>query len=335
MSTYNQNSGYGRAMLDALHSVIPTFGRVFVVMNTADGDERYQRLQELMGVDNNGVVHFYTDIPSAYNATITNNNDVILIDGDSTFTLTSMLTVSKNRVHFIGLDYLLGDKRMYGQSTKISLGVTAAATDIATIKNTGVRNSFRGIKFLNGNTVTEGIYCFADGGEYTVIDHCELYKSTDLDQTGAAELVANGDSSQYSNCYIGSTVDAISGSIIRPCVTFSRELAATGAVARDVKFTNCIFARKCGSTSNRFVYGAEANAIERLVIFDHCYFFNIVVGTIPAQNVSFGSSLTDGAVLLDNCVAIGGATAMSTTTRVYVNGPVPAADTTGIALQAT
>lgn len=333
---YNQNSGYGQSLLNAVASAVPTFGRILVVVNPSDSvDEKYQRLQEVFLDDPAGLVRFFTSVSAAVDAASSNNNDVIVLDGDSTFVLDETLTVSKNRLHFVGLDYLLGIKRRYGQSTKISLTATSGATNIATVVNTGVRNSFRGIKFVNASTVAEGIYCFADGGEYTFMEYCEIYKETDLDVTGAAELVANGDSSHYKDCYIGSTVNAISGAIIRPCVTFSRGLAASGAVARDVTFEGCIFARKCGNTANRFIYGAEANAIERLVILNRCYFFNIVVGTIPAQNVAFGSTLTDGAVLLDNCVAIGGATAMSTTTGVYVNGPVPAADTVGIALQAS
>lgn len=102
----------------------------------------------------------------------------------------------------------------------------------------------------------------------------------------------------YKDCFIGSTVNAISGAIIRPCVTFSRELAATGAVARDVTFENVIFARKCGNTANRFVYGAEANSVERLALFDNCKFWNAkLASAVPAQNVAFGATLTDGEVL--------------------------------------
>lgn len=337
MPYYNQNSGYGQALINAVHEAVPTFGRIFIVLDPDDYDEEnYQRMQEVFAPDPQGQIRFFTDLSLAYAATESNNNDVIVLDGNSTHVLTSMLTVSNSRVHFVGLDWLMGVRRKYGQSTKISLTATTGATNIATIKNTGVRNSFRGIKFINSSTVTEGIYCFADGGEYTMIQNCEIYKDTDLDQTGAAELVANGDSSYYKDCYIGSTVNAISGAIIRPCVTFSRGLANTGAVARDVTFEGCVFARKCGDTANRFIYGAEANAVERLCLIDNCVFWNAVLATAtPAQNVAFGSSLTDGSVLLNNCAAMKGATAMSTTTGVFVNGPVPAADTTGIALQAT
>lgn len=312
-------------------------GNVYFVMASTDPGyvdltNKYQKTYS------DGTQLIQTDLEDTNALLTTNRNDVVVLAGNSTFTLSASLAVTKSRVHFVGMDYLLGIKRRYGQSSKVSLTATTGATNIATVINTGVRNTFRGIKFLNASTVTQGIYCFADGGEYTFLEFCEIYKSTDLDQTGAAELVANGDSSHYKDCYIGSTVDAISGSIIRPCVTFSRGLAATGAVARDVTFENCIFARKCGDTANRFVYGAEANAVERLCLFENCKFWNAVLATAtPAQNVGFGATLTDGSVLLNNCVAMKGATAMSTTTGVFVNGATMGAvgDTVGIAIQAS
>jgi hypothetical protein len=244
-----------------------------------------------------------------------------------------METISKNRVTIIGLDGCPG--RMYGQNAKVSLTALTGATNIATIKNTGVRNNFINIKFINESTVAEGIYCFADAGEYTYMLNCEIYKSTDLDVTGAAELVCNGDSSMYVNCFIGSTVNAISGAIIRPCVTFSRGLANTGAVARDVSFIGCTFARKFGNVANRFIYGAEANCIERMALFEKCKFWGAKLSTaIPAQNVSFGSSLTDGDVLLKDCSAMRASTKVSTTTGVFVDGAAPTAASSGIAVQA-
>lgn len=334
----NQNAWYGQAMFHAIHNALGgTFGNVFVVMNSSDTDEgNYQHMQDLFPPDGDGRVRFYTSLSSAYDATESNNNDVIILDGNSTHTLTAMLTVSKSRVHFIGLDYLLGIHRAYGQSSKVSLGVTTAATDIATVKNTGVRNSFRGIKFLNANTVTEGIYCFVDGGEYTYIEDCEIYKSTDLDVTASAEFVCNADSPKYTNCTFGSLADARSGAVIRATVLFTKGLAGSGLVTRDALFEKCNFWIQCTNTGNRFCYGANATDIERVALFDNCNFIcNGASSAIPAQNVAFGATLTVGAVLLKNCTSVLASTAMSTTTWVYVDGPVPAAATTGISVQAS
>lgn len=325
-----QNSRYG-----AIARALPfTPGNIFFVMSPSVAYTTDFLLA--FGPDTRGQVRTFTDVKSAYDATTSGQNDVIILDGNSTFTLTEMLTVSKSRVHFYGLDYFTGAKRPYGCSTKISLGVTTAATDIATVKNTGVRNSFHNIKFLNSNTVTEGIYCFVEGGEYTYMENCEIYKSTDLDVTGAAELVMNGDSAFLERCTIGSLADARSGAVIRPNVLFTAGLAGSGKVTRDVTFKDCNFWIQATNTANRFAYGANATDVERLVLMEDCKFIaNGASSAIPAQNVAFGATLTVGSVLLRNCSSVNAGTAMSTTTGVFVDGPVPAAATTGISLQAS
>jgi len=320
--TLNQNSGYGQAIFNAIHAAVGApFGNVHIVMNSSDSDEKnFQHLQELFSPDFDGNVRFFTSLSEAYDACESNNNDVIILDGNSTHTLTSMLTVAKNRVHFIGLDWLLGIRRRYGQSSKVSASISSGATNIATIKVTGVRCSFRGIKFINSSTVDEGLYCFADGGEFTYVENCEIYKSTDLDQTGAAELLANGDGSYYKDCYIGSTANAVTANGARPCVLMTRE-TITGKVARDVTFEGCIFARKCGDTDNRFIYGANANDVERMCILKDCIFVNsIEAAQDPAQAIEFGASLTSGAMLLKNCAAVK-VSNISATTGVFTSDP--------------
>lgn len=334
---YNQNSGYGQALLNAIHSKVANLGRIFIVVSSSDtASEKYQRLQEVFRHDRSGRTRFFTSVEDAYDAMEDDNGDAMVLDGDSTHSLSAMLSVTKDRCHFLGLDYLMGLKRKYGQSTKVSLGVTVAATDIATIKNTGVRNSFRGIKFINENTVTEGIYCFVDGGEYTNIEYCEVYKSTDLDVTASAEFVCNADSPNYRHSTFGSLADARSGAVIRANMLFTKEIAGSGLVARDVEIEDCNFWIQSTNTANRFVYGANATDIERVAVFENCKFIaNGASSAIPAQNVAFGATLTVGSVLLNNCTSVNASTAMSTTTGVFVNGPVPAADTVGIALQAS
>lgn len=311
-----------------------TPGNIFFVMSP--GAEYLGNFLNDFPPDEGGQIRVFTDVAEAYAAMTSNQNDVMVLDGNSTFNLTSMLTVAKNRVHFYGLDHLLGVNRGYGSSTKISLAVSTGASNIATILNTGVRNSFHGIKFINGNTVTEGIYCFVDGGEYTYMEDCEIYKSTDLDVTGAAELVCNADSPLYRRCVIGSLADARSGSVIRANVLFTKAIAGTGLVARDARFEDCEFWINASATANRFVYGANATDVERYALFQNCNFINNGASAfLPAQNVAFGATLTVGKVLLKGCSSLNASTAMSTTTGVFVDGPVPAADTTGISLQAT
>lgn len=258
----------------------------------------------------------------------TNKDDVIVLMGNATHTLTEMLDVSKNRVHFVGMD---ATTRRYGQNAKVSLGVTTAATDIATLQVTGIRCSFHNIKFINSNTVAQGIYCVADGGEYTVFSFCEFYKDTDLDQTGAAEFLANGDSSQYYGCTFGSLVNAISGAILRPCVKVNRE-TITGKVARDVVFENCLFWRKAGDTANTYISAPGATDVERMMLVKNCTFINAkLASAAPAECVKTASQ-TEGQVLIQDCTSINN-TKLSTSTGVLIAGPVPTYATTGIAVQ--
>lgn len=282
----------------------------------------------------NAITRAWKTIDKAYDTVTTNKNDVICLVGNSTHVLTEMLDVSKNRVHFIGLD---AGSRYYGQGAKVSLGVTTAATDIGAVKNTGVRNTFTNIKFMSSNTKDESLYCFVEGGEYTMFNGCEFYKDTDLDETGAAELVMNGDSPQLYNCTIGSSANAISGTIIRPNILMTKATAGTGKVARDVYMENCILWRRSSHVNNRFVYGANATDLERFMIMKNCLFANAKnASAVPAQNVAFGSSLTVGEVLLWDCVSLNAATAMSTTTGVFVQGYTPDAtgEAAGIPIQA-
>jgi hypothetical protein len=101
----SKDAGYGQAFLGGLESIIPNMGNVFVVKNSNDtADQNYQKLQDIMTPDNEGKVRFYTSIKDAYDATTTNNNDVILLDAHTSHKVTAMLTISKSRIHFIGMD---------------------------------------------------------------------------------------------------------------------------------------------------------------------------------------------------------------------------------------
>ena len=263
-------------------------------------------------------------VAQAYSLARTNKDDVIVLMGNATHTLSAMLTVAKNRVHFYGMDGSGG--RFYGQNAKISLGITVLATDVATVKNTGVRNSFHNIKFVNENTVAEGLYAVLEGGEYAKYEACEFYKSTDLDITGAAELACNGDSSSFLNCTFGSNANAISGAIIRPCVMLTKALAGAGKVSRDVLFQGCKFWRWAGNTANAFVWSTTATDVERLMEFRDCLFNVTKKSTaVPAVAVGGAAAFTAGEILLTGTTAENGCTALATRVGVFSCLPTYAA----------
>jgi len=261
------------------------------------------------GNDSNGgesLADAFKTLSAAYGACTSNNGDLIIIDGDSEVVETAMITWSKNRITVFGTN---GGKH-YGQAARVSIGVTTAATDIALLKVTGVRNNFIGIKFSSSNTVAEGLYTVAEAGEFTTYVNCSFYKSSDLDDAGASELLLNGDSAQFYNCTIGSTANETGN--IRANVLCTATIA--GKKLRDCYFENCLFLAKADDTDKVFVYGANATDVERMLVFKGCTFFNnpLSAGT-PAAAIAFGAAQTEGAVFCDGTCAVVDVSVMGTT----------------------
>ncbi len=270
-------------------------------------------------------------VAQAYSMATTNKDDVIVLIGSSTHVLTEMLNITKNRVHFVGMDASGG--RMFGQNARISLTATTGATNIATIQNTGVRNTFFNIKIMNSSTVAQGLYAFAEGGEYTKFVNCEFYKSTDLDETAAAEVLNNGDSAQWIGCTFGSSANIVADDKIRANMLLTATLS--GKKCRDNYLKDCIFLSKSAGTEHVDIYGANATDVERMFICDNCVFYSNILGAAtPAHAVGFGSAQTEGAVLLKNCTSIDHTVMAQASKAIYVDGAVPTFATTGVSVAA-
>lgn len=266
------------------------------------------------------------------NLVTSNNQDLVVIDPDSTIVETAMITVSANRTKFVGDT----SGRIMGAGAKLSLGVTTEATDIGTLLNTGVRNEFHGIKFLNSNTVAEGIYCVVESGEYTVYSNFEIYKSTDLDETTASELVLNGDSCHFSNGTIGSLANVQTGTTIRPCVALENDLAPSGtAQMRECYFDGVRMLKNSAHTSSAFVWATADADVERTLELHDCKFINAAnSAATPAVAVGSAATLTVGRIVISGDSYEVGCTALATATGIFVAGPTYAAGG-GSAIQAT
>lgn len=319
MSFTNFPNGITSFGVPLLGGGIPaTFGNVYFV-DYANGDDT--------NYGGKSPTEAFKTLSAAISACTTNNNDIILVDGNSTVVETAMVTLSKNRVHIIGLNGMPGH---FGQGVKISFSGTSGATNIATFKNTGVRNTISNVKFINSSTIDESLYAVAEGGEYTRYFNCEFYKDTDLDATGAAELLDNGDTAMFYNCVFGSTANATVGAVIRPNVLLSRE-TITGKVCRDGYFENCLFLSKAGNAAFTNVYGSGATDVERMLMFKDCTFLNNPLSSAtPDDAVNFGAAQTQGAVFLKNCSSVDHTVMAAASVGIYVDGAVPTFATTGV-----
>lgn len=324
---YNNVTGYGQALFNAVSSVIPTFGRILVVMPNTDPN--FQRVSEVFRNDPEGRVRVFTTLSAAYDEAVDGAYDVIALSANAEHAVTSMVTVSKNRIHFIGLDFRGGIGM--GARTRVTMGVTIAATDIAIIKNTGVGNTFTGIKFDSSNTVDESLYAVAEAGEYTVYDRCEFYKSSDLNETAAAEVLNNGDSVQWLNCVFGSSANIIADNKIRPNMLLTETI--TGKKCRDNVISGCLFLVKAAGTEAVRIYGANATDVERmLLVKDSIFLSNTLGAATPAHAVGFGAAQTEGTVLLKNCTSVDHTVMAEAAVGIYVDGAVPTFATAGVSV---
>ena len=265
---------------------------------------------------------------SRANAIVTSNNhDNIVLSANAAHAITSMLTITKNRVHFIGLDSRSG----YGMGarSRVTMGDSTVAADIALMQNTGVGNTFTGMKFDSSSTVAASLYGIAEGGEYSVYNRCEFYKSSDLDETTAAEILNNGDSTQWLNCTIGSSANIVADNKIRPNMSVTATLA--GKKCRDNVIDNCVFLTKAGGTEHVDIYGTNATDVERLfLVKDTLFYNNLLAAADPAHAVGFGAAQTEGSVILKNCTSVSHTVMAQAAMNIFVDGAVPTFATTGI-----
>jgi len=255
----------------------------------------------------------FKTIDAANDAVTTNKNDVVLLDAYAQHTLTEKLTVSKSRVHFVGLD---GGGRYYGQRARVSLG--ANTTEDATLEVTGVGCTFRNIKFSNASNMGATTYCVKDGGEYSLFENCEIYKSDDLDQAASAEFLCNGDSSLYKHCTFGS-LDTRRAATNLPNIMFDREII-TGKVARDVMFDDCLFWVNPYDTGSVFIIFTAANDAERMVLFRNSTFIASDLNSVTPDNV-VESALTTAQCAFVNCWSVNATSWASSTTNLNVFVP--------------
>ena len=199
-------------------------------------------------------------LSQAHDAAVTDNHDTIIIKGVENVVEPAMVTIDKNYLTIVGIGGTLGH---FGQSAAIGCALDAGATNIATIKNTGTGNTFMGIRVLNENTVTEGIYAFADDGINSTYINCGFLKVNDLDVTGAADFLCNAVTSQFYNCTFGSPAYIVADNMIRPKLMLTEIMSQA---ASNIYVENCTFLCNTAGVEHVMVYGANATDVEGVLL---------------------------------------------------------------------
>lgn len=249
-----------------------SFGEIFWVVE--DSDAGYG---DLVKDHPNNV---FNTLTAAYNACTTNRNDIILVAAHSTFAEAAGIAWSKSRIHVIGMDS--GD-RLVQQGTKVQVG--GAIDSAYVIKVTGVRNSFRNIKFIQASTHANALHVLEEGGEGNLYKNCTFTFGVvdNLDLTTATEVLCGSDSATFLNCLFGTetlltsaartvfTIDQVTTSqefksnILKDCIFMISSSSATAlligvAANTDVLFTNlfinCIFMASVDSAGGAAITNA-------------------------------------------------------------------------------
>lgn len=263
--SFNKNSWYGMSLMNSIASQIPSFGNILVVVNSADTGSHLQHLQDLFTWDSDGRVRYFASLSDAYTAAESNNNDVIVLDWVSSHSLTTWLSITKNRIHFIGFD---GWDRLLQQWAKIELAT--ASTTAYVVKNTWTRNTFRNIKFIQSATAGTWLTVFQEWGEWTLFKNCSFtfWVVNNLGSTSAFEMVTGSDSATYIDCTFGS--DTLLTSAARAVMSID-EVNGTNEFKSN-QFRWCTFNISSSSSTATFIRLSAVWDILFSNLFDRCNF---------------------------------------------------------------
>jgi hypothetical protein len=232
---FNLNSGYGRILMEQIASAVgPVIGRIFIVVSASDNSIVRDMMREIVVPDPAGQVRFFETLEAAYEAVTSNANDVIVLAGHSTHTVADGIAWTKSRVNVIGMD---GGDRLVQQGAKVELSGNVATAYV--VKVTGVRNSFRNIKFIQSSTNAAALNVVQAAGEGTLYKNCSFVfgVASNLDETTSSELLLGEDSGTFINCSFGT--DVLLTSAARAVITLDAITGGNADGAKSNRFIDC------------------------------------------------------------------------------------------------
>lgn len=316
---YSKNAGYGQLQAILAQNGVSSFGKVLVVVEDSD-TANYQRLQEIFDVDNDGSVRFFSTLKAAYDAATSNAGDVILMSANSTHVITPF-EWTKNRINVIGLD---GGDRLLQQGTKVQNSTADTAAYV--LKVTGVRNSFRNIKFIQVSTNAAALSVVQMGGEGNLYKNCSFTFGVvdNLDQTNAFEVINGEDSGTFINCEFGT--ETLLTSAARSVMSIDQVTA--NQEFKSNRFLGCNFMISSSSTTATLISTAANTDVLFSNLFKDCTFvasIDSAGGAALAVAAKTSASLVKGTLNFHMCAAYGCtnfATDAVGNDALYVYGPV-------------
>ena len=265
----------------------------------------------------------FATLTAALSAATANNGDAVYLQG--TVHLTQTLNWNKNGVSLFGVNAPSNNDRARISST--------GATPFSPLVNvTGQGCAFVNIGTFHGGftSPTGSQVCWAEAGGRNYYSNCQFLGGGDVVAaalTGMRSLTIAG---QGENLFNGCTIGL--DTILR-ATNANASLEFLSSTPRNV-LRGCIFQALVSDVSDVHIT-VGVDGIDRYALLVGCVFLNAVNsgGSTMSAAITANAS-AGGSVLLQYCTSIG-ATAIATTGPVYVDGAVPVATTTAIAIAAT
>lgn len=266
----------------------------------------------------------FATVSYAYSQTVDKRGDVIYLlnDGNTSGTSreNSTITWAKDNTHLIGLCA----PTVLSQRARISPATTHTNIVTPQLLVSGNGNIFANLSFFEGGTQdSTASTCIKVTGSRNYFNNVAMMNMGDAtngntgDEAGSNHLYINGGSENtFDGCYIG--LDTAARSAANANVKL--DAAATRNVFRD-----CIFPMFADASTPLFVDIPDVAGIDRWVLFQRCFFINVIGSTATslAGCINVNAS-AGGLVLLNGCSQVsGGEWAAATNANIYIDMPVP------------
>lgn len=240
----------------------------------------------------------FLTIEKAYD--MASSGDTIALSTNATHNLTTGLAITKSRINFVGLDF---PGRLIQQGAKVQV---TGNVDIAyVIKDTGTRNSFTNIKFIQSSTNANALNVFQGGGEGTLFNNCSFVFGVvdNLDLTTSSEFLAGTDSATFSNCVFGADTLLTSGAR----TVFKVDIVNTAEFKSNI-LENCKFFISSSEAGANFVGVAATGDILFSNLFNNCQMvasIDSAGGVALTRAVISPNGMSKGTLYFSNCAAFG------------------------------
>lgn len=227
------------------------------------------------------------------------SGDTIALSTNSTHSIALGINHTKSRINWVGLDF---SGRQVQQGAKIQLAAGSASAYV--LKNTGVRNSFTNIKFIQAATAATALHVLEDGSEGSLYQNCSFVFGVvdNLDLTTAHEVIAGSDSATFLNCTFGA--DTLLTSAARS--VFHIDIVTASQEFKSNILENCNFIISSSSSTAAFIRTDAVTDLLFTNIFKNCLFVASVDsagGAALAETVQTGTGVTKGVLVFANPTA--------------------------------